>query len=332
LACGLTQGALAERAGVSRQLVAAVETGRHAPAVDAALGLARALGTSVEELFAAPGSEVVSALGGRLRDRAPVQVGRVGDQLVAAELPDHGIAGAGWAKPDGSSHRGRVELFPGAAPAGVVLAGCDPAFGVAERMLDGLGSRSLMAVSASTGAALHALGRGTVHVAVVHGVDSELPDPPVSVIRWHVARWQVGLGVARSVRGRSLEALLATGVPVVRRDDAAASQRAFDRALRAAGVDRTPPGPIAAGHLDAARIATTLGGAAVTTEAAARAFDLRFLPIEDHIVELWAAERWCENPGVDALVDLLTTSAFTARVAQYGGYDLTDCGELVTST
>ena len=90
--CGLTQAELAARAGVSRQLVAAVEAGHNTPAVDAALGLARALTTSVEELFADTPPDVVPALGGHLPDGAPLRVGRVADQLVAAELADHGIA------------------------------------------------------------------------------------------------------------------------------------------------------------------------------------------------------------------------------------------------
>ncbi|MBV9534199.1 MAG: helix-turn-helix transcriptional regulator, partial [Solirubrobacterales bacterium] len=67
LQCGLSQTELAARAGVSRQLVAAVEAGRNTPAVDAALRLARALATTVEELFCAPAPRVVAALGGRLR-------------------------------------------------------------------------------------------------------------------------------------------------------------------------------------------------------------------------------------------------------------------------
>ena len=46
----------------------------------------------------------------------PLRVGRVGDQLVAAELADHGIAGASWAKPDGVLEAGRLRLFSGANP------------------------------------------------------------------------------------------------------------------------------------------------------------------------------------------------------------------------
>jgi transcriptional regulator with XRE-family HTH domain len=329
LQCGLTQTELAARTAVSRQLIAAVEAGRNTPAVDAALRLAGALATTVEELFAGPTPRVVAALGGRLRDRAAVRLGRVGDQLVAAELADHGIAGGGWAKPDAVSQGGRLRLFPGANPAGTVIAGCDPAFGVAERMLEGLGPRSLFAISAPTDSALRALQRGRVHAAVVHGLAHGLPAPPVPVKRWHIARWRVGLAVAGGVPGQSLEALLSSGVPIAQREPAAASQQAFERARLATGTQARSAGPSASGHLEAARLAAALGGAAVTHEAAAGAFGLHFLALEDHLVELWAAERWQDHPGITALAALLNSAAFTERVGHYGGYDLTNCGEPV---
>jgi DNA-binding XRE family transcriptional regulator len=332
LECGLTQTELAARAGVSRQLVAAVEAGHNTPAVDAALGLARALATSVEDLFAHAPPDVVAALGGRLRDGTPLRIGRVADQLVAAELPDHGIAGANWAKPDGVLRAGQLRLFPGAAPAGVVLAGCDPALGVAEAMLSGLGPRSLLAISAPTGTALSALKHGRVHAAVVHGIPTQLPRPPVPVVRWHLARWQVGLAVSPNIRGDSMQAVLHGGIPVAQRDPAAASQQAFERATAKAGIAAPPLGPQATGHIDAARIAATVNGAAVTTEAAAHAFGLRFLALEDHTVEIWLAERWIDHPGINALADLLATAAFTERIAQFGGYDLDGCGSPVQTT
>jgi DNA-binding XRE family transcriptional regulator len=328
LEAGLTQAELATRAGVSRQLVAAVEAGRNVPAVDAALGLAHALGTTVEHVFAAAAPETVAAVGDRPAEGAGVRLGRVADRLVACELPDHGAAGAGWAKADGRVQGGKIRAFDGAAPAGLVLAGCDPALGVAERMLDGLGPRSLLAISAPTGRALAALGRGTVHAAIVHGMGSALPRAPVAVERRHLARWQVGLAIAPRLRRQSLPAIVASGVPIAQRDRTAASQQAFERARLAAGV-ALPDGPRAAGHIDAARLAATLGGAGVTTEGAAHAFGLAFLPLEGHVVEIWTARRWLHHPGVGALAELLTTKAFTERVSHFGGYDLGRCGERV---
>jgi hypothetical protein len=211
----------------------------------------------------------------------------------------------------------------------LVLAGCDPALGVAERMLEGLGSRSLLAISAPTGVALRALRRGGLHAAVVHGVQAELPQPPIPVLRWHLACWQVGLAVVPKLRGHSFEAVLAGDIPISQRDPAAASQQAFDRARLAAGIEPPPDGPRATGHLDAARIAAMLQGAGVTNEGAARAFGLDFLALENHVVEVWIAERWVDHPGVGALGELLATTGFTERVAHFGGYDLTRCGQRV---
>lgn len=327
LSSGLTQVELAARAGVSRQLVAAVEAGQNTPSVDAALRLAHALGTSVEELFAdAEPASIVSALGDRLSDGAPLRVGRVGGQFVAAALPDHGVAGDGWARSDGVLEAGKLRLFPGANPTGLVLAGCDPAIGVAEAMLQGLGPRSLIAVSASTGTALRALERGGVHAAVVHGPQSALPSPVSPVIRLHLARWRVGLAVPSSLRRQSFESLLGGAIKIVQRDAAAASQQAFRRAALAAGIGVPTVGPRATGHIDAARRAATLGCGAVTTESAARAFELAFRPLEEHTVEIWFAGHWREHPGVATLAELLNGAAFTERLGQFGAYDLTGCG------
>lgn len=329
LAYGITQTELAARAGVSRQLVAAVEASRHAPAVDAAIGLARALGTTVEELFAPPRVGAALALGDSANEGAPLRVGMVDGRMVASTLADHGVAGALWAKPDAVMDGGAVRLLPGATPAGFVLAGCDPSLGVAEGMLAGLGPASLLVVASPTGRAIAALGAGLVHAAVVHGRAVDLPEPPVNVARWHLARWQVGLAVSPRRRARSLDDVLHSGRPIVGREPAAASQQALDRARHAAGVTAPRRGPQASGHLDAARRAHDNGGSGVTIEAGARAFGLDFLPLEEHVVQLWVDERWTNLPGMSVLGEVLTSAAFTARVALFGGYDLTGCGDKV---
>jgi putative transcriptional regulator len=47
----ITQGALGQALGVSRQTINAIETGRYLPSLPLAIGLARYFGTTVEELF-----------------------------------------------------------------------------------------------------------------------------------------------------------------------------------------------------------------------------------------------------------------------------------------
>jgi putative transcriptional regulator len=48
---GLSQAALAQAMGVSRQTINAIETGRYLPSLPLAITLARYFGTSVEEMF-----------------------------------------------------------------------------------------------------------------------------------------------------------------------------------------------------------------------------------------------------------------------------------------
>ena len=50
-AARMTQSKLAERAGVSRQTISDIETGKHDPTISVALLLARALGVKVDNLF-----------------------------------------------------------------------------------------------------------------------------------------------------------------------------------------------------------------------------------------------------------------------------------------
>nr|WP_281373748.1 helix-turn-helix transcriptional regulator [Parvularcula dongshanensis] len=47
----MTQGELGERAGVTRQTVAAIEKGRYAPSLEVAFRIAHAFGRPLEEVF-----------------------------------------------------------------------------------------------------------------------------------------------------------------------------------------------------------------------------------------------------------------------------------------
>ena len=52
---GMSQAALGQAMGVSRQTINAIETGRYLPSLPLALALARYFGTSVEEMFSENG-------------------------------------------------------------------------------------------------------------------------------------------------------------------------------------------------------------------------------------------------------------------------------------
>src|SRR5215475_8232061 len=120
--CDWSQATLAEKSGVSRTEVSAIETGRLVPSVAVALRLAAALGESVEDVFGgkpaarapewawAPSTDDSRCWRASVSDRIlayPVE-------LTAAGSIPHDRAGADHARPDRT----------------LVVAGCDPIVGL----------------------------------------------------------------------------------------------------------------------------------------------------------------------------------------------------------
>jgi DNA-binding XRE family transcriptional regulator len=333
---GWSQQQLATAAGVTRQLVGAVEVGRHSPNVTAALALAKALDTTVETLFAADdaNSDVVVLPSEQPSGVAAVQTVRVGNVMVGVPLVNSGDPFEGWAIADAMVHAGSPSaaptVFEQARVDGLALAGCDPLLPLLGALANRASGHRIITTHASTGRALTTLAAGHVHGVVVHSKRGSLPTPSLPVRRWHLAAWQVGLAFAsqRGQRALAIEQLAEGRTPVVQRETAASSQQAFVRALTKAGA-RTIKGPIGSGHIDVARRVAQGGGkAGVTMEAAAHAFGLPFLPLEAHDVELWIAERFVDHPAVQSLLDQLDTQALTARASALGGYDLARHGAI----
>ena len=330
-AAGLTQGELAEGAAVSRALVGALERGRHMPATDAAIGLARTLGTTVERLFGESPDDgagpAVAVLGGRLHDGALVRAAWIGETMVARIVDPVSVLGAIGAPADGVVVDGRVRLFSGAAPGGAVVAGCDPVLGIAEGLLERAGGARLVGVPATSGHALETLEAGRCHGALMHGPPRSLRARARPALRrWHVARWRSGIATHPRLARPSLEALLTGAVPLVQRDRSAACEQALERAARRLGAPRAASHRTAAGHLDAARTALERRGAVVTIAPVALAAGLDFRALEVHDVELWVLDRWAAAPGIGALLDLLHTARFRDRAGALPAYELTDSG------
>ncbi len=329
---GLTQTELAARAGVTRQLIGAVEAGRHLPNVGAALALAGVLGSTVEALFGAPDVDVVVSVTGDALplEGAPVNVARVGDQLVVVPTEHRAVNVEQWAMADGFIDGERLALLPDAELGGLVVAGCDPALGILAGLVRQMSAHRVITVHASTGRSVEALARGRVHAIAVHAPAGRLPEPPVTVRRWQLAGWQVGLASARPSGVPTVEEIAERRLRIVQREPGAGTQLAFTRALhRVGGPDRVP-GPLGEGHLDVARRMSdrSASGAAagLTMEAAARSFGLGFNPLEEHVVELWLDAQWSTLPAAMTLIEALGADALRSRLRLIGGYDLSELG------
>jgi DNA-binding XRE family transcriptional regulator/molybdate-binding protein len=329
-ALGWSQTALAERAGVSRQLVSAIESGRHQPNVAAAIGIARALNMLVEELFAEPFTRAVPVLGEDqvMPDRpdtreVAVTVAAVGETVVAVPARHGVINPERWAWADATmAADGALTMLSGGSRGALVIAGCDPALGVLAEMTERHTGHRVLTAHASTGKSLDALAAGRVHGVVVHAPAGQMPVAPVPVRRWHLARWQVGVTSGRAAGVPTVEEIAERNLHVVQRDLGASTQSAFTRALQRIGAPMEVRGPIAEGHVDVARRVAAGAGAGLTMEAAARSFGLGFVPLEDHEVQVWIDARWANLPAVIAVLTIVGSAALKARLGLIGGYDL----------
>jgi len=321
-AAALSQAALATRAGVSRQLVGAVEAGRHQPRVDAAIALARVLGADVATLFAPPGAPVDVCSGRAPAPGSPVRVGRVRDRLVTApaRTVDDGFDAAdAVVEPDGGLRR-LADLRPG-----LVVAGCEPGLHLLEGLLRQAGSAAV-GVTLPSSAAAAALASGRVHAAVVHGPeDDDAPRPPAGVARLHLARWAVGLAAPLDAPAGWADDVLGGRRPTVVRDPGAGVQHALERASAAIG------GSVLAGghaqtHVAAVRTALATGTAGVTIEPAALAVGAAFHALEVHAAQLWVAQDLLDDDAVVEALEVLAGNGFLARLERVGGYDLAGTG------
>jgi putative molybdopterin biosynthesis protein len=290
---GVSQAALAAVAGISRQSLSAIESGRATPAVDVALRLGAALGCEVEALFSGadtPTSVEALLLSSDASSDATAHPSSSADatahtprRVALAHLDGRWVAHSlsqerAWVSADGvasptTAGRARVTLTRDARAASqnLMLMGCALGLGA---LADTISAHThthagrCLWLPASSAAALRALRDKTIHVAGVHLTDPHTEEPNVAAAQRAVsdqpltlitlARWQAGLVTRPSDahRLRSIEDIAAPNVTLIRREHGAGAQRLLEDAAARAGL---PPALTrdarwtAYGHLEVAR-------------------------------------------------------------------------------
>ena len=366
---GLSQQQLAGVAGVTRQAVSAVESGHSDPSLRVALGLARALGMTVEELFGPgePGDPVLA------RPIAPVSVpgsrvalATVGDTFVALPLDadlaarlGFGAAGGltvrGGGAPGGQGTQGtqgaqgisgvQVAVRPIGPPRPtVVVAGCDPALPLLETPLALLDPPLAFAWwPCGSAEALRLATAGLVHAAGVHrvgpgegGDSSGIPGDDTSGIPGGAevvgfASWREGLVVRPGAEVRGLDDVARRGLRLVNREPGAQARTLLDRERLRLGLEPsqlTGYDSLAAGHLQvAAAIVGGLADAGVSSEPAALAYGLDFIPLAEERFDLLLPAKYAASREVQGLLKVLTSPWLLAQLASLPGYDAARCGE-----
>jgi molybdate-binding protein/DNA-binding XRE family transcriptional regulator len=355
LAVGLSQQELAERVGVSRQSLAAVEAGLAVPSTSVALRLSLVLGCSVEALFRLANQPSVDrawlpAAEGRIKQGTRVQLSEIGGRLLAwpleavtalGTLADGIVTGSAGARQVTIERFGGLDMLAKT----IVVAGCDPALGLlAARLNQGRrdGGYRVLWRPMNSRAALKALARGECHIAGSHLPDSggegfnltavrrALPNRAVRLITLSV--WQEGLIVTAGNPWaiRQPADLAKPGLAIVNREPGAGSRLALDKRLRAAGVR---PGQVC-GYDQMARSHAAVAEAVASGRAdagpgilsVARAYQLGFVPLLEERFDLVIPDEFLDLPPVQALLNVTVSAAWRREMDALGGYDCSMTG------
>ncbi len=262
-------------------------------------------------------------------------------------LPDP-REGRGDARGPGGEWEGlSLEPLPLAAGSPLVLVGCDPATTLLRALLALEAGVELLWLPLGSRAALEALGEGQAHVAGSHLPPYPTPGPdrpgrrgggesafPCTRIAFAV--WEQGLllppGNPMGIEG--LQDLARPELRFVNREPGSGSRTLLDRLLQERGIEGAAiPGyreTAAPGHWAVAQaVASGVAHAGVGIRAAARAFDLAWVPLEEERYDLMIPDHLLDDPAVGALLDLLESPGLQGQVESLGGYDVTPMGRPV---
>jgi len=353
---GIGAAELANKVGVTRQTIYAIEAGTYLPNTEVTLRLARQLEVSVEELFSLPGEQqeesakvTAEYLGqGSPGDGQPVRVCRVGNKLVSVpadarpyHLPEADAVVTG---PYSRSRKTRLSLFSEDETMRnkIVLAGCDPATSLLARMVERLSGVEIVHAPASSQLALEWLKDGKVHIAGSHLQDPESAEFNLPFIRRQFAnkdmalvtfaRWEEGLVVASGNPKdiRKVDDLHRRNVTLVNREPGSGSRALLDSLIRSAGL----PGKsfrgydrVAYGHLAAAH-AVLVGEAdcCIATRSAAQTFGLDFVPLRSEQYDFVLHRETLRLASVEALFDALQRATLRRKLETLAGYDTSQTG------
>jgi molybdate-binding protein/transcriptional regulator with XRE-family HTH domain len=333
---GWSQAQLADRSGVSRAEVSAIETGRQVPSTVAALRLAAAFGLPVESLFRLrPREARLDWAWPRPSGDSRVWEATVGDRRLL--FPVEATA-AGTLPHDGRTEGGRVVNIGGAASPerSLVIAGCDPTVGLLVREVAAHSGIRILPLTRSSGEALELLRGGLVHVAGLHLGDENGRSLNEPIVRQklgsgyrllHLVRWEEGVAVA-SGRARSIEALLRGRTRWVNREEGSGARRCLDRLL---GTRRHPAGyeRVVRDHRAlAATISSGWAEAGICVRPVALESRLDFLPVQRETYDLCFGEAFLEDPRAEALLAAVRSASYRTLLRDVPGWDAKHTGDV----
>lgn len=340
IARGWSQQELAERAGVARASISAIEIERLVPSTSAALALAAALDCKVEDLFQLSGADRAApewawqpkSLPTRywqatVRDRPlvfPQEASFVGT------MPHDGVAY------DIVTGGDRLESRVDSAPTTLVMACCDPAVGLLAGELSRQAGVRLLPLVRSSRQALALLKQGLVHMAGLHlgpaGSDANRQavlgelGPGYQLV--HLAEWEEGI-VTGDRRFKSPRAAVNADLRWVGREAGSGAAECLNQILGA----RKPPRHVAHDHRGVAEaVRSGWAEAGVCLRLTGEEAGLNFLSVRREAYDLCYASDTESDPRIKALLNVLRSHSFRRQLDDLPGYRAVETGSITPVT
>jgi molybdate-binding protein/DNA-binding XRE family transcriptional regulator len=333
-----SQAELADRAGISRAAVSAIEGERLSPSVATALALAAVFECSVEELFGRGGtgrpagpewawapwgesSRYWEAEIGHRRLLYPVEA------MTLNPTPHDGVWQSGVLRENTPVMAEKNTL---------VMASCDPAAGLlASEYARATGFRLLVFPRGGC-TALELLRQRLVHVAGLHYSTDESPRRNAETVRAQLAsdcqllraaKWESGIALAGDDRSRSAESLARRPLRWAARESGSAARECLDELLGG----RRFTGREVNGHAAVAEaVRAGWAEAGVCVRFSAVEAGLNFLPVRTETLDLCFPAAFQHDPRILALVRLLQARAYRRLISELPGYYARETGEMLS--
>jgi molybdate-binding protein/DNA-binding XRE family transcriptional regulator len=329
---GWSQQELAERAGLSRTGVSAIEMGKLVPSTVAALALAKVFGCTVEELFQLGSHDDIRWAWPPANEPCRYWRAMVGGRLLLFPVEPSPL---GMVPQDGVYREGRLFDNPYSDPyRTLVMASCDPAVGLLAAEYARTTPFRMLVLSRSSRQSLQLLRDGLVHIAGLHLAESRTPEKNAEVAReilgipfrlLRMANWQEGLALTPGLGHKTVGQALAAGLRWIGREPGSGARQVLDEVLQGAAA----PALVARDHRGVVEaVRSGWADAGISVRLASEEAGLEFITIRDEAYDLCVPESFMEDPRVRALVEVIRSKSLQGMISDLPGYDTRETGEL----
>ncbi len=330
---GWSQQELAERSGLSRAGVSAMENGKLVPSTVAALALAKVFNCRVEDIFQLGGAAELTWAWPPSRTPCRYWRAMVGERLLIYPVEQSPL---GMTPHDGVFRDGRLHESPFCDPfRTLVLASCDPAAGLLAAEYARATPYRMIVLSRSSLTSLELVRDGLAHVAGLHLARSSTPEDnvkaaqkilktPFTLLR--LADWQEGVALAPWLDAHSVLRLREPDVRWVGREQGSGARQVQDEFLQGATVS---PVIVVGNHQGVAdAIHAGLADAGVSVKLVSDEAGLGFISLREEAFDLCIPGNQADDPRVRAVVEVVRSVSLKKLLSGLPGYDVRSTGEM----